>query len=272
MILVTGAGGLIGSALVQRLKTEGFAVWAPPRGRVNNSGFDLQDVSSAVFPEKIRTAFLCAWSGGVGEAAQNPKYTHLVNVLGNQKLIEKLKHSGTNVVFLSTSLVFSGSDTSAGAPLSPCCVYGGQKAAVEAGLDVRRDVVVRMTKLGETLRPRLSQWAAMLRSGGQVAAAGHLRVAPVLLEDVVEGLAGLARDFQPGIYQMSARQDYSYRELAETLAMQTGGTVVDDPEAGVGVFHPWPVSGRLENEFPARSEHWPSGVDHTQMLVQSALS
>jgi dTDP-4-dehydrorhamnose reductase len=208
----------------------------------------------------------------VGEAAQDPEGIRLVNVMGNQKLIEKLRQSGTNVVFLSTSLVFSGSDTFASAPLSPCCFYGGQKAAVEAGLDVRRDVVVRMTKLGETLRPRLSQWAAMLRSGGQLAAAGHLRIAPVMLEDVVEGLAGLARDFQPGIYQMSARQDYSYRELAEALATRAGGTVVDDPEAGVGLFHPCPVSGRLEIAFPARSEHWPSGVDHTQMLVQSALS
>jgi dTDP-4-dehydrorhamnose reductase len=175
-------------------------------------------------------------------------------------------------MFLSTSLVFSGAETHAYAPLSPCCVYGGHKAAVEAGLDARRDVVVRITKLGETLLPRLSQWAATLRSGGQVAAASHLRVAPVMLEDVVEGLVGLARDFQPGIYQMSARQDHSYRDLAEALADQAGGTVVDDPGAGAGVFHPSPVSGRLQIEVPGHSERWPSGVDHTQRLVQSALS
>jgi dTDP-4-dehydrorhamnose reductase len=272
VILVTGASGLIGGALAQRLKAEGFAVWAPPRASGNNGGLDLQDVSSAVFPEGLQTAFLCGWSGGVGEAAQDPEGKRLVNVGGNQKIIERLRQTGTNVIFLSTSLVFSGADTHAYAPLSPCCVYGGQKAAVEAGLDARRDVVVRITKLGETLRPRLSQWAATLRSGGQVAAAGHLRVAPVMLEEVVEGLVGLARDFQPGIYQMSAREDHSYRDLAEALADQAGGTVVDDPGAGAGVFHPSPVSGRLEIEAPGHSERWPSGVDHTQRLVQSALS
>lgn len=272
MILVTGASGLIGGALAQRLKAEGFAVWAPPRAFGTSDAFNLNDVSSEGLPSGLRTAFLCAWHGGVAEAANDPQGTHRTNVEGNLQLVGRLKQAGTNVVFLSTSLVFSGADTSASALLSPCCVYGSQKAAVEADLDSRHDVVVRMTKLVETLRPRLAQWAATLRSGGQVAAADHLRVAPVMLEEVVEGLVGLVRDFQPGTYQMSARQDHSYRELAEALAAQAGGAVIDDPGAGAGVFHPWPVSGRLKIAFPGRAEHWPSGVDHTQKLVQSALS
>jgi dTDP-4-dehydrorhamnose reductase len=174
------------------------------------------------------------------------------------------------VVFLSTSLVFSGAETSSSAPLSPCCLYGAQKAAVEAGLDSRHDVIVRITKLGETLLPRLAEWVKTLRSGGRVAAASRLRVAPVMLGEAVEGLVGLARDFQPGIYQMSAQQDHSY--LAEALSAQAGGAAVDDPEAGAGVFDPWPVSGRLEIEVPGSPEGWPRGVDHTQRLVQRALS
>ncbi|MEX1116336.1 MAG: NAD-dependent epimerase/dehydratase family protein [Akkermansiaceae bacterium] len=270
VILVTGASGLIGGALTRRLKSEGFEVWTPDRG--SDGGLDLQNVSSAVFPEGLQTAFLCAWSGGVSEAAQDPEGMRRVNVEGNRELIERLRHRGTNVVFLSTSLVFSGADISASAPLSPCCVYGAQKAAVEAELDSRHDVIVRITKVGETLLPRLVGWAKMLRSGEQVAAASHLRVAPIMLEEAVEGLVGLARDFQPGVYQMSARQDHSYLDLAEILCAQAGGTVADDPDAGVGVFHPLPVSGRLEIEAPGRPEGWPRGRDHTQRLVQSALS
>jgi dTDP-4-dehydrorhamnose reductase len=193
-------------------------------------------------------------------------------VEGNLELVGTLRKAGTNVVFLSTSLVFSGAITSANASLSPCCAYGEQKAAVEAGLDVRHDVIVRVTKVGETLMPRLSQWATTLRGGGRVAAAGHLRVAPVMLEEVVEGLVGLARDFEPGIYQMSSQEDHSYLDLAESLAVQAGGEVVADPAAGVGVFRPFPGSGRLEMAAPGRSRKWPSGVDHAQRLVQSALS
>lgn len=120
--------------------------------------------------------------------------------------------------------------------------------------------------------PRLSQWAATLRAGGRVAAAGHLRVAPVMLEEVVEGLLGLARGFEPGIYQMSAREDHSYLDLAGALAAQAGGEVVDEPSAGTDVFHPFPVSGRLQIAASSHSRQWPSGVDHAQRLVQSALS
>ncbi len=272
MILVTGAGGLIGSALVRRLTSDGFDVWAPSREGFASSALDLDDVSSAKLPAGLQTAFLCAWHGGVAEASHNPQGTRRTNVGGNLELVGRLKRSGTNVVFLSTSLVFSGADTSAEAPLSPCCGYGEQKAAVESGLDVRHDAIVRVAKIGETLMPRLSQWAASLRAGGRVAAAGHLRVAPVMLEEVVEGLVELARDFAPGIYQMSARRDHSYLNLAEALAAQAGGEAVDDPAAGKDVFRPFPLSGRLEVTAPSRSRHWPSGDDHAQRLVQSALS
>jgi dTDP-4-dehydrorhamnose reductase len=272
VILVTGAGGLIGSALVRRLKSDGFDVWAPSREGSASSALDLDHVSSAKWPVGLRTAFLCAWHGGVAEASHDPQGTRRTNVEGNLELISRLKQAGTKVMFLSTSLVFSGANTSATAPLSPCCVYGEQKAAVEAGLDVHDDAIVRVTKVGETLMPRLSKWATTLRAGGRVAAANHLRVAPVMLEEVVEGLLGLARDFEPGIYQMSARQDHSYLDLAESLAAQAGGEVVDDCAAGADVFRPFPASGSLQLAAPVRSRHWPSGADHAQRLVQSALS
>jgi nucleoside-diphosphate-sugar epimerase len=272
VILVTGASGLIGGALVQRLRSEGFDVLTPSREGSAGETLDLDHVSSAALPAELQTAFLCAWHGVVAESAHDPQGTRRTNVEGNLELVGRLRKAGTSVVFLSTSLVFSGAETSSTAPLSPCCVYGAQKAAVEAGLDSRRDAIVRITKVGETLLPRLAGWAKMLRSGGQVAAASHLRVAPVMLEETVEGLVGLARNFQPGVYQMSAQQDHSYLDLAEALSAQAGGTVVDDPEAGAGVFDPWPVSGRLQIEVPGCPEGWPRGVDHTQRLVQSALS
>ena len=272
MILVTGASGLIGSALVWRLRSESCDVWAPSREGSAGEALALENASSAKLPAGLQTAFLCAWQGGVAEAAHDPQGTWRTNVEGNLALVRRLKQSGTKVIFISTSLVFSTSDTSAMAPLAPCCGYGEQKATVEAGLDVRHDAIVRVTKVGETLLPRLSQWATTLRAGGRVAAAGHLRVAPAMLEEVIEGLVGLAREFEPGIYQMSSRQDHSYLNLAQSLAAQVGGEVADDPEAGAGVFRPFPASGCLQISVPSRSRHWPSGADHAQRLVQSALS
>jgi len=270
VILVTGASGLIGGALVEKLRSEGAVVWAPRREGAG--GLDLARISSTKFPGGISTAFLCAWHGGVAEAAQDPAETQKVNVEGNRQLIAELRLTGTRIVFLSTSLVFARGDTAANAQPSPCCLYAEQKVAVEAFCDARKDVIVRLTKVGETLLPRLTQWASTLRSGGQVAAAGHLRVAPVMLDEAAGGLAALANDFAPGIYQMSAEKDYSYRELAGLLALQVGGSVTDDPGAGARFYHPFPAAGRLEIAAPDGCLSWPRGEDHAQRLVQSALS
>lgn len=272
MILVTGANGLIGSALAKRLKSEGYSIWTPLRAGGIFESIDLNDIESAVLPSGLRTAFLCAWYGGVDDAAFDPQATYETNVEGNLKLVWKLKEAGVNVVFLSSSLVFSSCDISVDTPPSPSCIYGEHKASVEAKLDPRCDVIVRVTKVGETLLPRLSQWGLNLRSGGKVAAAGHLRIAPVMLDEVVSGLVDLARNFEPGIYQMSAEQDVSYLDLAKMIANKAGGVVFDDPEAGLQVFQTFPVSGRLHIASPSCSKNWPQGFNHAQRLVQTALS
>jgi len=272
VILVTGASGLIGGALARKLRSEGFQVWTPGRGGKSEDFFDLNDVAAIRLPDDLDTAFLCAWRGGVAEAENDPEGTHRANVDGNLALAAKLRDSAVNMVFLSTSLVFSGLHTSATAPVAPCCAYGRQKATVEAALDSGRDALVRLTKVGETLMPRLSDWAATLRDRGRVAAAKHLRVAPVMLDEVVEGLVSLARQFHPGKYQMSARAEHSYFDLAQSLSSLAGGEVVDDPMAGASVFRPLPVSGLLEIAAPKDCARWPQGVDHAQRLVQSALS
>jgi len=272
VILVTGASGLIGGALARRLQTEGFQTWAPGREGEPDGALDLCKVSDVQLPAGLKTAFLCAWRGGVAEAENDPQATRRINVEGNLELAAKLKDSGVDVVFISTSLVFSGADISATATVSPCCTYGEHKATVEKALEVGSGAIVRVTKVGETLMARLSSWAATLRAGGRVAAAKHLRVAPVMLDEVVEGLMCLARQFQPGKYQMSAREDRSYFELAQSLASFAGGAVVDDPSAGESVFRPFPISGRLEIAAPSGCRQWPRGADHAQRLVQSALS
>lgn len=272
MILVTGASGLIGGALARKLRSEGFQVWTPGRDGKSGDFFDLNDVAAIRLPHDLDTAFLCAWRGGVAEAESDPEGTHRANVEGNLELAAKLKDLGVDVVFLSTSLVFSGADTSATAAVSPCCTYGEQKASVEKSLEAEHDAIVRVTKVGETLMPRLSDWATTLRDGGTVAAAKHMRVAPVMLDEAVRGLVSLARQFQPGTYQMSAREDHSYFDLAQSLSTLAGGTVVDDPHAGCDLFHPFPASGKLDIAAPSGVGSWPVGQDHAQRLVQAALS
>lgn len=275
MILVTGGGGLIGSALTNALAAGGTCVTSTSRsGGEGGRRLDLADVQAADLPDDVETAVLCAWHGGVNECGADPLGTAALNVDGNIALIRRLRAAGARIIFLSTSLVFSAPPTAPRSRLTPCCEYARQKAAVEAELDPRTDAVVRVTKVAETLLPRLRDWAGALKSGRSVGAANDLRVAPVTLSAVVLGLCSLASRFQPGIFQMSARRDASYHDLAMSLVRQLGvapDLLLNAPLAGT-LFDPVPATGLLDISGPPGCPDWPDGADAMQSLVEQATS
>lgn len=278
MILVSGASGLIGGALIARLRREGRVVLATMRkgsASTDSIPLDLCTPKSWNIPQGIQVAILCAWSGGVTEAAQNPCLARRTNIDGTLALVSQLKNSGTKIVFLSTSLVFAGEPTLVDAPVSPCCEYGRQKATVEKSLDLAVDAVVRITKVGDTLLPRLKQWGQALRRGECIAASAQLRVAPVMIQEVTEALAEFAMNFHPGMYHMSARQDFSYHEIALAMAETCGRETKDvqkDSGSYLNVFSPVPASGGLGIYAPSSAQNWPLGVNHMTRLVAEALS
>jgi dTDP-4-dehydrorhamnose reductase len=239
------------------------------------AGFDLASPEKSPWPAGIRTAVLCAWQGGVVEAAEEPGETRAVNVHGNLALIDRLRQTGVNIVFLSTSLVFSQAPAEAYAPLSPCCEYARQKAEVEQSLDPAVDAIVRLTKVGETVLPRLQTWAGSLREGQPVRASTRLRLAPIRREAAVTGLGWLAENFQPGVFQMSAQHDASYFDVARLLAKRLAVAphlVEADQEAGSKLFDPAPAAGSLVIAAPPGCPDWPEGDDALQFLVESAIS
>lgn len=272
MILVTGADGLIGGLLLRDLRERGFAAEGSSRsaGRQGLLSLDLRGPAQADLPGNITTAVLCAWSGGVAECAADPGGTRAVNVDGNLALIARLQHSGARVIFVSTSLVFAGRDTGPYSALLPCCEYARQKAAVEQAADV----VVRLTKVGETLLPRLRAWAGDLRLKTPVHAADWLRCAPVPAAGVVAGLSWLASNQAAGVFQMSALRDHTYFEMASALAERLGssvGRVHRDTEPSP-FFDIVPSRGTLQPAAPEGCPDWPEGGDLVQILVEQAIS
>lgn len=275
MILVTGGRGRIGSALATELTKQGVSVTTTSRkGGDGYLRLDLADIGGASLPPGVSTAVLGGWHGGVNECAADPAGTAALNVGGNISLIRKLKTAGARIIFLSTSLVFSSPPTAPRARLTPCCEYGRQKAEVEAALDPAVDAVVRVTKVAETLLPRLREWARALKAGQTVRAASDLRVAPVTLAAVVSGLCWLTGRFQPGIFQMSALREATYHELATRLAERLAvapDLLLNAPLAG-RLFDPVPTTALLDISGPPGCPQWPDGADAMQSLVEQAIS
>jgi len=129
--LVTGATGMLGSALVPILEAEGHTVYATSRqpGR----GIDIQDYKALKFfiqdiqPDLI---FHLAAETDLVKCQNDTAHAYLVNAIGTQNVCLAAREVGTTLIYVSTAGVFNGKK---GSPYTefdtpnPLSVYGKSK-------------------------------------------------------------------------------------------------------------------------------------------------
>jgi dTDP-4-dehydrorhamnose reductase len=129
--LVTGAGGMLGSDMVERIRArEGDSVTAA--GRSDLDVTDPAAVDAAV--EGHDVVVNCAAWTAVDDAEQREPEAFAVNAVGPQLLARAARRHGARLVQVSTDYVFDGSAGSPyaeDAPMRPRSAYGRTKAAGE---------------------------------------------------------------------------------------------------------------------------------------------
>lgn len=141
-VLVTGASGFIGSALVAKLRAQGrdvFAVDLEPFADPALPGVigDLRDPSvvEADFAVRPETVFHLAARTSVLQSVNDPQGVYEVNVEVTQRLLEAARSGGVgSFVFASTNAVAGethGASINEATPLRPLTPYGATKAAAE---------------------------------------------------------------------------------------------------------------------------------------------
>ncbi len=229
-VLVTGGGGLLGRALVDRLVVRGFGVEAPGRARldVTRAGA-VREVVSELRP---RTIVHCAAATAVDRCEREPRWAWEQNVAATANVVEAARSVGAGVVLLSTDYVFDGR---AGRPYRPDdpprprSVYGRTKLEAERLL-ADSDLVVRTAWLNgpptgsggcvvHTVLGLARSGKPMLFVDDQIGSPSFVDdVAPVVVELIAKGAAGVHHVVNRGLA--------SWFELArETL--RVGGL---DPE------------------------------------------
>jgi dTDP-4-dehydrorhamnose reductase len=192
---------------------------------------------------------VCAAITRQEECRRNPAGTRHVNVVQTLKLAQKLVDAGAFVVLLSTNLVFDGSrpDRRPEEPLSPKMEYSRQKAEVEHALTqwAERVAIVRITKVVHSHLPLLQKWRADLESGRPIRAFSDYVCSPVSLHQVVAGIARVAVEQRPGVWQFSGPADVSYSQLARTVAELCG--------AGASLIDSLPMPDGLLEHHPAHT-------------------
>ncbi len=229
MILVVGADGLIGQALVTNwahkdiLKT----TRQPDNLSKNRILLDLsQDISDWQPADQISVAFLCAAVTSLERCRTEPKQSSQVNIGNTVALAKKLVANGTFVIFLSTNLVYDGLIAWQASNMATCphTEYGRQKAEAEKQLLALGNSVsiVRLTKVFGPKPGLLTGWMQSLQKDELIHPFSDMVLAPIPLSFTVNVLRRLAEVKQAGIMQLSAKEDVTYAQVALYIAERIG--------------------------------------------------
>jgi len=234
--LVVGGDGFLGSALSQTIQSHGGNVTATSRRCAASSEssvfLDLYDEESLAKLDVsgFETAFICAGVSKYSEFDATPLVCQHALVENTILFCSRLMDAGCFIVYLSTSAVFSGEQpyVAENSDTSPTTAYGRHKCKVEQGLleltagSAGVVAIVRISKVLAPNTPIICDWYDSLSSGENIYPLSDLRISPVSLSYVVEGLIELACAREQGVFHLSGERDITYADLASGLADQWG--------------------------------------------------
>lgn len=237
-VLVTGANGLLGQALVHRLADTDYEVLATGRDDALRPAVDCDyrtmDVTA---PDAVSTVFEafepdvvvnCAAMSDVDACEHDRNRAWATNARAVKRLAKRCTEHRAHLVQVSTDFVFNGNrgPYDEEARPDPVNYYGRTKLAAENALrevDVSDWTIVRTVLLygtGTNLsRSNIVRW--MIE---QLAAEETIHVVtdqyrtPTYAPDLADGIARILDRDATGIYHISGRELVTIHELAETVA------------------------------------------------------
>jgi dTDP-4-dehydrorhamnose reductase len=205
-VLITGAGGMLGRAVVGHCRGRGDEVTAFDR-----EGLDITEdaaVLEAFAASRPDACINCAAWTDVDGCELDPQRAFLVNARGVEVLATAARHAGASLVTVSTDYVFDGRKegfyTQRDDP-HPASAYGAAKLEGErrAQMASARTVVVRSGWIfGPGGRNFLSAVPDLLRRGQKLKAITDAHGTPTYAHDLAARLRELAELDLPGTYHV----------------------------------------------------------------------
>ena len=205
-VLITGAGGLVGRALVEHCRANDDEVFA-----YDHQSLDIADSGAAerVIVERRPDAVInCAAWTDVDGCERDPRKTELVNSFGPENLARASRLADAVFVTISTDYVFDGSKegfyTQRDNP-NPISVYGRFKLEGERRSQVAhaRTIVVRAGYIfGVGGKNFLSTLVTRARKGEKLMTIHDCYGTPTYGRDLAARLRELALKDLPGVYHV----------------------------------------------------------------------
>ena len=199
-VVVTGAGGLVGRAIVKRLS-------AVPLTHAELDITDAAAIRRVVSRHKPDLIVNCAVIG-VDECEENPSAANEVNVVGPALLAEAAEKSNIALLHFSTNYVFDGREKKIYVPddaPNPINQYGRTKLTGECAIFFRcsRVFLVRTSWVfGAGKDSFMSTVHRRLRAGEKVQAATDVSASATYVEDLVDRVADITKRGQFGLHHI----------------------------------------------------------------------
>lgn len=272
-ILVTGANGLVGRALVEHCSASGDEVFSYDHDALDIA--NAEAVESAIAARGPDAVINCAAWTDVDGCETNPEKAEQVNALGPENLARASRNAGALLITISTDYVFDGEKegfyTQRDQP-RPISVYGrykleGERRAQDANA---RTIVVRTGYIfgtgGKNFLSNVVSWA---RRGQKIKAIRDYWGTPTYGRDLAVRLRELAVHDKPDIYHVVSAGEGASFETFTLEALRLAGLSAENVEVidgdSLGRPAPRPRNSRLKC---LRSEkiglpplpHWQDGL------------
>jgi len=231
--VIVGGDGLIGRHLGQWCRRGIAQVIVTTRREPVEDGRMFVDLTCERVDAGSRVeadvVFICAAMTNMRACEESPELSYQINVLATVDLVAQFASRGAFVVFLSSNAVFDGAAPWPGesATPSPTCEYGRQKAEAERRLwalpsAADRIAIVRLSKVVSPDLGIVANFIRQLKSGQRCDAFDDLKMAPISLDYVAQGLFRIASRKTPGVFHLSGTDELSYAQFARRLADRLG--------------------------------------------------
>lgn len=226
MDLILGAEGFLGRAIATAFGKSFRPFLALSRHSPGREFFDLSKPEEflarlAEQPFQLDRVYFTAACTSLAKCRENPEQSKKLNVENTALISRKLLEAGARVVLFSSNLVFNGAqpETPAETEFSPQTEYGRQKAELEELFrGVERVSILRLTKVLGTEVELIKKWKSALLQGQKIKAFTDYTLSPISLDYVLAALKLITERQLDGVFQLSAKEELSYYELAQLLA------------------------------------------------------
>ena len=237
-ILITGAGGLVGRALVEHCLARGDEVLS-----YDHKGLDIADVEAVeavIVGQRPDAVINCAAWTDVDGCESNSEKARQVNALGPENLARASRKADAAFVTISTDYVFDGQKegfyTQRDKPV-PISVYGNFKLEGErrAQAEHARTIVVRTGYIfGAGGKNYLSNVVSRAQRGETLKAISDYWGTPTYGRDLAARLRELAQLDLPGVYHVVSSGEGASFETFSREALRLAGLNTDAMEVVPG--------------------------------------